>query len=108
MGAFGIGDSGTRPWIRSLSALEWNRCGIHKLSFFTDMIYGFGPKALDIYNFKGYGKVHYQLIDVGASYTYLLSDLAYFTLLYSYRVHARHLPMELHRIALTVMIPFGF
>lgn len=107
MGVVGIGDSGARPWLRSLSALEWNRCGIHKFSLIADLIYGFGPNPLNINDFKGYGKIHYQLIDLGASYTYLFCDLAYLTLHYSYRVHARHLPMDLHRIALTVMIPFG-
>lgn len=104
--AIGIGDYGS-PWLRGYGAIEYNRWSQQSASLYVEGIYGLGHSPLNIDHFRGYGPIQYQSIAVGAAYRHLYCDWLILSLDYSYRIHTKNLPKNLHEIGVMLTFPFG-
>ncbi|MBS0620945.1 MAG: hypothetical protein JSS61_05760 [Verrucomicrobia bacterium] len=96
------------PWTRGLYAFEKKWRDTHRLSLFTLGSIGFGPRHhVDVNHFDGWGKFHYQSIDLGATYGYQFSVWGTLSLSYAHRVFARNFPQAVNWIALEYHLPFS-
>lgn len=103
----GMADQGS-PWLRANFQWEKNCWDWHQVSVFAHTLWGFGKKGLRIHDFKGYGPVRHQSIDLGLRYSYFLEcSGATLSAQYSYRVYALNFPRSTNRFFVSLHYPIG-
>lgn len=104
--ALGTADTGS-PWFRADFHWEKNYWDLHQFGFLVKTLWGFGGKSLCISDFKGYGPVDHQSVDLGFYYSYFLEDQgATLRAQYSYRVYAKNFPRSTSRYLVSLLYPW--
>jgi len=95
------------PAFRSKTLFEKN-INNHRFKFFGEAFYGLGKKELDVTkDFRGYGSLNHQTIDVGAAYTYNLGYGREISAGYERRLHAHSAPARVNRFCLNYLYTFS-
>ncbi len=105
-GGIGIAEQGS-PWLRAQFIYEHQICDRHRWRVFGKTLWGLGHHRLCIQDFRGYGPVRHQSIDLGLGYTYLIKFFGSVSFEYSYRVYARNFPVQNHQFLLSLLYTFG-
>ncbi len=105
IGKADIGDA----WFRARGEWEKSYFDQHQCRLFVEGAGGFGHRSLSIQApFKGYGRVQYRLIDIGASYRFLIDDDGkMLTIEYARRILARNTTKNVNNVSLCVLLPFN-
>ncbi len=109
-GFIGIGQAITgMPWVRGSLSLEAYYQRAHHFQLFGESYFGFGKqRVIDIDKFYGYAKVFHQSIDVGAIYTYTVSEIWGKVFIgYTYRVLAKAFPAHANTFTIGYNFPFS-
>ena len=97
------------PWIRSEFHIDTQIRDTHLLGLFLQTDKGCGHHSLHRpHHFRGYSHIHYNLVDVGATYQYSLIGYGSIFTTLKKRLHARSCPKELISIEVGLEIPFSF
>ncbi len=106
--AIGIADRGS-PWVRTQSVWEQNYWDCAQWRLYVNTLWGLGSRSFPccLNEFKSYGSIHHQSIDIGTGYTYFWNETAYFSIDYSYRLYAKNYPSRANTLMLSVIYPFG-
>jgi len=100
----GLADVGS-AWIRANFAWEHNWWDRHRVELFADSIWGLGRNELNLHNFRGYGSVDYQAIDMGFRYNFQCDNGIVLSAGYGYRVYSRNCPQNVNLILLKIFYP---
>lgn len=105
---FGVGlaDVGS-AWIRANGVYEKNWWNQYQARLFVNTLWGFGHNRLKLHAFHGYGPIHHQAIDLGASFTYCFAFSGTLSLEYSRRLFARNFPENVNQYKVCFFYPFG-
>lgn len=96
------------PWTRELLVWQNNFQDIHRLTFFAEGLFGFGPKQhVNTRHFHGWAPFHHQSIDLGLGYGVRMGVWGTLSLAYAYRVFARNFPERVNSITLEYRVPFS-
>lgn len=106
LAGIGVGNQGS-PWLHGMAGYEVRICKEHELLFQLNSLWGLGKNTIKIHDFKGYGPIQHQSIDLGLRYTYLIEFFGQTSLEYSYRIFARNFPARAHQVTLSLLYTFG-
>ena len=104
---FGTAIQKGSPWWRGRLAFDTRIRDVHEIGVFGHALFGLGSKKLHIHDFKGYGPIRHQSLDIGLRYAYLIPYYGNFNLEYSYRVYARNFPARAHQVLVTFFNTYG-
>lgn len=105
--ATGIASEGS-PWFRANFSWENNWWDRHQCQLFANTLWGTGAHQLNLsIPFQGYGSIHHQSIDLGASYSYAFDFYGTVSIAYAYRVYAQNAPTRSQNFFLNLLIPLG-
>lgn len=103
----GVADTGY-PWIRGNVAWEHNYRDLHQIRLFVNSLWGLGRKSLCLHDFRGYGPIRHQLIDIGLRYSrFLTCNGMTISFEYAFRLFARNCPKDVNSLYVSVNYPFG-
>lgn len=106
---FGVGcaDAGW-VWLRGNLGWEKNWWDRHQAGVFVETLWGMGHKDLSPHKeFKGYGKIRHESVDLGMNYSYQFDFGGIISLAYSYRVFAHNFPSNASNIYLQFVYPMS-
>jgi len=107
-GEIGFANAGS-PWFEGLFSLEGNYDDLHKWAAFLYGGHGYGRNSfVDINRFRGYGKIRYKFVDVGARYGYRLNVWGSLRFEYVRRVFAKAYPEHVNFFTFSYLLPFSF
>lgn len=105
--AVGVADVGS-PWLRANVAWERNWWERHHVEVFADSVWGLGNDNLKFCrDFRGYGSINYQAVDIGLRYGLRLDNDTLLSLGYAYRAYGRNCPRDVNLLLLKVCYPLG-
>lgn len=105
--ALGMADVGY-PWLRLNGSLEKKWFLVHQGDFFINTLWGFGGRNIDsLDNFKGYGSINHQSIDIGVRYSYQFDIYGVFSVEYFQRAFAYNFPNSAKNILVSYRYPIG-
>lgn len=106
-GVVGIGfaDKGS-PWIRADVDYEFQYCEADEIRVFLNSLWGLGNKSIHVHDFKGYGPIAHQSIDIGLRYTRELEYCGHFFVEYAFRPYAKNFPTHTNRVLLGFLVTF--
>lgn len=95
------------PWARLRLQYEnhWNE--LFTTAVFTQGLWGFGGKSLDVRSFEGYGAIAHRSIEVGASLCAETECGARLSLEYIYRPYAHDYPQDCSLFTIGLLYPFA-
>lgn len=102
----GIAERGS-PWFRGQVNYEVRFKEHHEFKVFVDLLGGLGRKQLHKHDFKGYGPIAHQSVDLGGRYAYLFENEGVLSVAYAFRVYARNFPAYAHNVCIEYIYPFG-
>lgn len=102
----GIAEKGS-PWLRFQLNYEISPVLQHQFRCFLDSLWGLGKKSLEIVDFRGYGPISHQSIDLGLRYLYLIEFYGSASIEYSYRVYSQNFPESSHSVLVKILYQFG-
>ncbi len=105
VGAIGIAERGS-PWLKAQAAYEYRIGGNHSLQTFIHGLAGLGTRRLHWHDFRGYGAVQHQSIDLGIRYDYFIAFFGEMNLEYAYRAYARNFPARCNLVRLQLLYLF--
>lgn len=105
----GIGDQGaSSPWLRGKLAFEKALFCFHRLSVFSELLYGLGSRNINlVLPFPGYGRIRHQSIDVGGRWEWDLCWNGTFAFEYKHRIHSYNAPRGAGCFQLAYTYPLG-
>lgn len=103
---YGFGDVGS-GWVREDAAFEYKYNERHQFRGFVNTLWGTGNNRLNPHDFKGYGSIKHQSIDVGARYGYIMGCYGTLSIQYARRVYAHNFPKNANLVLLEYYLPFG-
>jgi hypothetical protein len=106
MGALGSADVGS-TWLRGNFVYEKRWGHEHIFRGFCNLLWGMGTKRLNPRDFRGYGSVGHESVDLGIRYIYELPFIGSLNLEYSYRVYARNYPAHASIVMGQLFCTFG-
>jgi hypothetical protein len=108
-GVVGVGSADVGyPWIRAEVAFENNFSDEHQLRVLINTLWGLGHKKVPVGDFKGYGPVRHQSIDLGVRYSrFFECSGATASIEYAHRVYAKNFPSSADLVMFEWLYPFG-
>lgn len=106
VGAIGVAEQGS-PWMRIDLNYEKRIKDHHELAAFLRTLWGLGHKRLRLHDFRGYGPIQHQSIDLGLRYTYVIEFYGNASIEYSFRPYAQNFPCYAHQVIAQIMYQFG-
>jgi hypothetical protein len=102
----GTADRGS-AWVHEDVAFEYLFEESHLFRGFVHTLWGMGKNKLNTINFKGYGKIRHQSVDVGVRYGYDWGCYGRLSIEYARRVHALNFPKNTNLVFLEYYLPLG-
>lgn len=102
----GLAERGS-PWVRFQLNYERGWKIKHAFRLFLDSMWGLGGKQLKLCDFKGYGPIAHESIDVGLRYTYLIDYYGSAMIQYYFRPYAKNFPIYTHCVLVQILCTFG-
>jgi hypothetical protein len=102
----GLAEEGS-PWVRDDAALEFNFANRHHLRAFVNTLWGLGRDDLRLPEFRGYGSIRHQSVDVGFRYSFDAGCYGTLSIQYARRVYAFNFPEKTNLVMLEYYISFG-
>ena len=106
LAGIGVAERGS-PWLRAELKAAMSFRERHELELGCLSLFGLGRKSLRKHDFKGYGSIHHQSVDLALRYTYLIDFVGNFNVEYSYRVYAYNFPARVNRVKAQFLFTFS-
>lgn len=106
MAGIGLADRGS-PWVRFNIGYDLHPSEKHEWNLFCHTLWGLGSKNIEVEDFKGYGVIEHQSVNLGFRYTYLIKYFGSISFEYSSRFYARNFPAHANIFLLELRYDFG-